>query len=122
MAEGLPIRHPSALLLSAIFLGLLHVYTLAYHDYSPIPVFKIVADALGLTTTAITYIWYFAVIAHVGESLLAFGVCVSRGYPLGNTLTWGVLVFFFGFGYLGRLVKGGKRREGARGTAAAKKD
>ncbi|KAI8086482.1 uncharacterized protein BX664DRAFT_360006 [Halteromyces radiatus] len=57
----------------------------------------------------IQWMWSISVGLHVGESLIACGICLHRGwYSSGNILRWTISTFFFGFASLSKLLKHGR--------------
>lgn len=54
-------------------------------------------------------IWKVAAGLHIGESVVALGICLRRGwYSPVNVAKWTVSTFFFGFGSMKKLMKHGR--------------
>lgn len=64
--------------------------------------------AIGLPI--IQWVWRISVGLHVGESVIACGICLNRGwYSATNTAKWTLSTFLFGFASLSKLLRLGKQ-------------
>ncbi|KAI8340770.1 hypothetical protein BC941DRAFT_418135 [Chlamydoabsidia padenii] len=70
-----------------------------------------IQQALGLTL--IKWTWYISVGLHVGEAVIALGICLNRGwYSAANTAKWTISTFLFGFASMTKLLQHAKQVEG----------